>query len=147
LKYVISGILFIVVFIYAYPVIFGPSQVIESVDIFNEDENIVVQIDFAVPVRYENHFPEKKGEMLQVKCRLVSLSAVDRKEIYSIENLRPELVKQISLVNITYEGGVPGGPFITLLFNKAVEYEVREDSQLKSLYVIFAKNKIINIKS
>ena len=147
MKYVISGIVLLVVFVYAYPVIFGPSQVIESVDIFTEDENVVVQIDFSVPVRYENHFPETTGEMLQLKCRLVSLAKIDRKEIISIDTLRPELVKQISLVNITFEGGVPGGPYVTLLFNKPVEYEVREDSQLKSLFVIFAKNKIINNKS
>lgn len=147
MKYIISTAILIIVFVYAYPIIFGPSQVIEGVNVFTIDKNIIVQIDFSVPVRYENHFPEKTGEMLQIKCRLITLAQINNKEIISMETLRPELVKQISLVNITFEGGVPGGPYVTLLFNKPVEYEVREDSQLKSLFVFFAKNKLTNSKS
>jgi len=147
LKYVISLIAFVIVLFYAYPVIFGPSNVIEAVDIFVENDNIVVQIDFSIPVRYENHFPEKKGEMLQVKCRLVSLAQIKRKEIVNLGTLRPELVKQISLMNITFEGGVQGGPYLTLLFSEPVEYQVKESPQLKSMFVIFAKNKTLNNKS
>jgi len=143
LKYAISLLVIIVVFVYAYPVIFGPSQVIESVDIFTENDKVVVQIDFSIPVRYVNHFPEDTGEMLQIKFRLVSLAKLDRKEIISSESLRPELVKQISLVNITFEGGVPDGPYITLLFDKPVQFEVRDDEHLKSLFVVFSKNKTI----
>lgn len=144
MKYAISALVFIVVFVYAYPVIFGPSQVIETVDIFKEDENIVVQIDFSIPVRYVNHFPKNTGEILQIKFRLVSLAQADRKEIISSKSLRPELVKQISLVNITFEGGVPDGPYVTFLFDKPMKYEVREDAQLKSLFVVFAKDKTLN---
>ncbi len=144
MKYAISAIIFIVVLVYAYPVIFGPSQVIEAVDIFTEDENVVIQVDFSIPVRYVNHFPANTGEILQIKFRLVSLAQLDRKEIISSESLRPELVKQISLVNITFEGGVPDGPYITFLFDKPIKYEVREDAQLKSLFVVFEKDKAIN---
>lgn len=147
MKYLISGLVFIVVLIYAYPVLFGPSNVVKEVDIFTEDENVVLQIDFDVPIRYEDHFPEKMGEILQVKFRLVSLSNVTRKEVISPETLRPELVDLISLVNITFEGGVPGGPLLTLLFSKPVTYEVREDVQLKSLFVVFSKVKLMNGKS
>ena len=143
MKQVIAAIIFIAVLGYAYPVIFGPSQVIEAVDIFTEDEAIVVQVDFGVPVRYEEHYPEKTGEILQIKCRLVSLSGISKKEIVSITTLRPELVDQISLVNVTYEGGVPGGPLLTMLFSEPVKYEVREDPQLKSLFVVFPK---VNLK-
>ena len=141
MKHLIAGIVFIVVLVYSYPVIFGPSQVIESVDIFTEDETIVLQVDFSVPVRYENHFPESMGEILQIKCRLVSLGGANEKEIVSPTTLRPELVDQISLVNVTYEGGVPGGPFLTILFSEPVKYQVREDTQLKSLFVVFPKAK------
>lgn len=139
MKQVIAVIIFVVVLGYAYPVIFGPSQVIEAVDIFTEDETIVVQVDFGVPVRYENHYPDKSGEILQVKVRLVSLSGISQKEIVSITTLRPELVEQISLVNLSYEGGVPGGPLLTMLFSEPVKYEIRPDPQLKSLFVVFPK--------
>ena len=147
MKYLISGLVFIVVLIYAYPVLFGPSNVVEGVDIFTEDENVILQIDFDVPIRYEDHFPETSGEILQVKFRLVSLSEVTRKEVISPETLRPELVELISLVNITFEGGVPGGPLLTLLFSKPVTYEVREDAQLKSVFIVFSKAKLMKNKS
>lgn len=144
MKQLIAGIIFVLILVYAYPVIFGPSQVIEAVDIFTEDESVVLQIDFTVPVRYEDHYPEQTGEILQIKCRLVSLAGVNKKEIVSIPGLRPELVKQISLVNISFEGGVEGGPLLTMLFSKPVKFEVREDPQLKSMFVVFSKASLKN---
>ena len=62
-------------FYYAWPLITGPSRVLEDVTAFSENNAVVVQVNFSVPVRYEDHFPQRSGEFLQIKLRLVSLGS------------------------------------------------------------------------
>ena len=147
MKYIVIVILILIGLYYVYPLVIGPEQVIKDVNAFVEDDDIVIQIGFSVPVRYENHFPEKFGEALQIKFRLISLGKVKKKEIIGRDALRPEMAKLTSLVNISYEGNVPGGPFLTLLFSRPVEFEVREDSSLQSLIVVLPKQAVVKSKS
>ena len=124
-------------FYYAWPLITGPSIVIDEVTAFSENDAVVMQVNFAVPVRYENHFPESSGEFLQVKVRLVSLGKTQWKESLGLSKVRPELAKQVGLVNVAFEGDVEGGPLVTFLFTRAVEFELRQDTGMNTLMVVF----------
>ena len=124
-------------FYYAWPLITGPSVVIDEVTAFSENDAVVMQVNFAVPVRYENHFPERSGEFLQVKVRLVSLGKTQWKESLGLSKVRPELAKQVGLVNVAFEGDVEGGPLVTFLFTRAVEFELRQDTGMNTLMVVF----------
>ena len=71
----------------------------------------VIDIEFNGAVRYLGHFPEKKGEILQVKFRTITFDS--EKDSYSI-------LKKLQLTghsksnyidDVIYEGDVPGGPF------------------------------------
>ena len=137
MKYLIAIVTVALGFYYAWPLITGPSRVIEDVTAFSENDAVVMQVNFAVPVRYENHFPERSGEFLQVKLRLVSLGKTKWKESLGLSKVRPELAKQVGLVNIAYEGDVEGGPLVTFLFTRAAEFELRQDTGMSSLTVVF----------
>jgi hypothetical protein len=136
-KYLIAIVVAALGFYYAWPLITGPSRVIDEVTAFSENNAVVVQVNFAVPVRYENHFPERNGEFLQVKMRLVSLGKTQWKESLGLSKVRPELAKQIGLVNVAYEGDVEGGPLVTFLFNRPVEFELRQDTGMNAFMVAF----------
>lgn len=124
-------------FYYAWPLITGPSRVLEDVTAFSENNTVVMQVNFSVPVRYEDHFPQRSGEFLQIKLRLVSLGATQWKESLGLSKVRPELARQIGLVNVAFEGDVEGGPLVTFLFNRTAEFELRQDSGTNTLLVVF----------
>ena len=110
---------------------------LEDVTAFSENNAVVVQVNFSVPVRYEDHFPQRSGEFLQIKLRLVSLGSTQWKESLGLSKVRPELARQIGLVNVAFEGDVEGGPLVTFLFNRTVEFELRQDSGTNTLMVVF----------
>lgn len=132
---------------YVYPLLVGPSHVIKDVNAFVEDDNVVIQVNFNAPIRYEDHFPQNYGQALQVKFRLIALHNTEEKEVIAQEAIRPELAKLTSLVNITFEGNVPDGPLLTFLFNRPVEYEVHQDKSLHGLVVVLPKSKLVKAES
>ena len=137
MKYFIAILVVAFGFYYAWPLITGPSRVLEDVTAFSENNAVVVQVNFSVPVRYEDHFPQRSGEFLQIKLRLVSLGSTQWKESLGLSKVRPELARQIGLVNVAFEGDVEGGPLVTFLFNRTVEFELRQDSGTNTLMVVF----------
>ncbi len=137
MKSLIAIIVVALGFYYAWPLIIAPSRVIEDVTAFSENGAVVVQVNFIVPVRYENHFPEHNGEFLQVKLRLISLGKTQWRESLGLSKVRPELAKQVGLVNVAFEGDVEGGPLITFLFTRAAEFELRQDTGMNTLMVVF----------
>lgn len=140
MKYLIAIVVAALGFYYAWPLITGPSLVIEDVTAFSENNAVVMQVNFAVPIRYENHFPEHSGEFLQIKLRLISLGKTQWKESLGISKVRPELAKQVGLVNVAFEGDVEGGPFVTFLFARTVNFEVRQNTGMNTLMVVFPAN-------
>lgn len=140
MKYIIAAVIAILGFYYAYPLIIGPDHVIDDVTAFTENNTVVVQVNFAVPVRYENHFPQKNGEFLQVKTRLVSLGKTHWRESVGLGNVRHELARQIGLVNVAFEGDTEGGPLVTFLFNRVTEFQIRQDTSMTTLVVVFPKS-------
>lgn len=139
MKYIFAVVVALLGFYYAYPLIMGPDRVIDDVTAFAENNTVVVQVNFAVPVRYENHFPQKAGEFLQVKTRLVSLGKTHWRESVGQGSVRPELARQIGLVNIAFEGDAEGGPLVTFLFNRVTEFQIRQDTSMNTLVVVFPK--------
>lgn len=140
MKYFIAVVVAILTLYYAYPLIVGPDRVIDDVTAFTENNAVAIQVNFAVPVRYENHFPQKSGEFLQVKTRLVTLGKTHWRESLGLGAVRPELARQIGLVNIAFEGDAEGGPLVTFLFNRETNFHIRQDTSMSTLVVIFPKS-------
>ena len=132
-------------------------SVLQGIQITEKETAIEFQIDFAQPLQYLRHFPPNAGEILQIqllvpierpKDDLVgaatdanSASAKDSiPATAKRESILPPMSNTAPLVNVTYEGDVPGGPFLTLRFRYAVEYSLAGGPGGKSLVVSVKKD-------
>lgn len=113
----------------------APDEIIDDILVFEQGDSVVIQTRFAVPVRYENHFPEGEGEVLQVKVRTVTLTGGDKNQYIGRGALLRGFAEQVPLTDVAYEGGVPGGPFVTYRFSRPVHYGITEDLAERSLLI------------
>lgn len=135
MKYFVGFILLGLGIAYLYPLFFEHENVIEDVVMFTDNDKAVVQVQFSSPLRYENHYPETGGQFLQVKFRLVTPIQPSIRQTVSQEKMKTDVVNLTSLANISYEGNVPGGPLLTMLFTRPVEYDVSVSEDLESIIV------------
>ncbi len=135
MKYFIGIVLLVLGIYYVLPLFTSTDQVIEDVVMFTDDNKAVVQVHFSGPIRYEDHFPEGNSNFLQVKLRMVALNQSRKREVVAQEKLKTDIVQRTSLVNISYEGNVPGGPLLTFLFTRPVDFSVRTSDSLDSIIV------------
>lgn len=115
----------------------GSGDVVADVLFTSDKTEKNLDIEFQSPVRYLGHFPEQKGDILQIKFRAIAFDAT--RDNYS-------LVEKLNLVDITrkdyiddvrYEGNVPGGPFIVIRFTRPVSFIVTEGTGLRSININF----------
>ncbi len=135
MKYVIGFILLALGAYYIVPLFTATDQVIKDVVMFTDNGKAVVQVHFSGPIRYENHFPDGNSNFLQVKFHLVSLQRHAHREVVPQDLIKTEVVQRTSLMNISYEGDVPGGPFLTFLFTRPVDFSVKPSESLDSIIV------------
>ena len=125
------------------------SQVIlDEIKIKEVEGATVVDVLFGVPLKYQKHFPQKLGEIVQIQLDL-DIDPDDEKsrELHKEvreggELLSPEGQKSV-LVYVTYEEGVPGGPYLTLRFSHSVQFEVIAGPDSKSISVKVFNDKAV----
>ncbi|MBL1275943.1 MAG: hypothetical protein COB30_007635 [Ectothiorhodospiraceae bacterium] len=129
--------------------------VLDEIKVHEEDDATSIEIFFGLPLRYLKHFPQKMGEIVQIQLEL-GLDEGERRDRHKEvreggELLSPEGQESV-LVYVTYEEGVPGGPYLTLRFSHMVRFDVLSGPDRKSLSVKVyhddpsQKNKLIDIK-
>jgi len=122
---------------FIYITFFGekPESLVAEVVLTKDKELRNLQVDFASPVRYIGHFPEKDGDILQIKLRAISFH--DFSENYSLIDtlLQTAEAKDNHIKDIRYEGNVPGGPFLIIKFSQPVSYQVDEGDGLKAMLI------------
>jgi len=129
------------------------ATVLQGIQITEKEAAIELQIDFAQSLQYLRHFPPNAGEILQIqlqapverpkdeKADAVGESAKDTASATAKrESMLPPVNDVVPLVNVTYEGDVPGGPFLTLRFRFAVDYTVSGGPGGKSVVVSVKKD-------
>jgi outer membrane protein assembly factor BamD (BamD/ComL family) len=110
--------------------------VLDEIKIKETETTTVVDVLFGLPLEYLKHFPQKTGEILQIQ---LSLKKEEHREIHKEvreggELLTPDGKKSV-LVYVTYEEGVPGGPYLTLRFSQQVHFDVSQGPDRRSLRV------------
>ncbi|MCG6968882.1 MAG: hypothetical protein LJE85_03855 [Gammaproteobacteria bacterium] len=122
---------------FIYLTFFGekPDTLVADVVIIKDKDASNLQVEFASPVRHLGHFPEKQGDLLQIKLRAISFH--DFNESYSLINtfIQSHEAKDSLITDIRYEGNVPGGPFLTIKFTQPVSYQVNEGDGLKAMLI------------
>lgn len=118
--------------------------VLDEIKIKDIGDFTIVDILFGVPLKYQKHFPQRTGEIVQIQLSLDLDKAADpgtsehrqiHKEVREGgELISPDGGKSV-LVYVTYEEGVPGGPYLTLRFSHSVRFEVLSGPSRRSLSV------------
>ena len=125
--------------IYLYMTFGGdrPAHLVSAMVMASEKENKNLDIDFHTPVRYAGHFPETHGDLFQIQLRPITIESYP--ENYSMMNtfLTRNLPDDANLLDIRYEGDVPGGPLIVLHFKKPVEFKIKEADGLRGLHISY----------
>lgn len=120
--------------------------VLDEVQIKDVGQTTVVDVLFGLPLEYIKHFPQKAGEIVQIQLRLESKEQrALHKEVREGGELHSPAGKDSVLVYVTYEEGVPGGPYLTLRFTQQVTFEVTQGVDRKSLRVIVERDEPVPI--
>ena len=116
--------------------VFASETVLDDVKITAEDGMTTIEIDLGLPLDYVKHFPQTFGEILQIQLQLdKSRDRRIHKEVRQGSDIKPPPGHEPLLVYVTYEEGVPGGPYLTLRFAHPVRFEVLAGSSLTTLTV------------
>jgi hypothetical protein len=111
-------------------------KVLKNIRVKKEGEELRYTFDFGIPLNYVKHFPTRSGEILQIQ--LLKEEPQDRgahKEVRQGAELAPPQGTAPLLIYVTYEEGVPGGPYLTLRFARSVSFTVEPGDSLTSLGV------------
>ena len=114
--------------------------VLDEIKIKKGEGTTIIDVLFGVPLKYQKHFPQKSGEIVQIQLDLdIDPGDESAREIHKEvreggELLSPAGQKSV-LVYVTYEEGVPGGPYLTLRFSHSVQFEVIAGPDRKSLSI------------
>lgn len=129
------GTLAVLGLLYLLDVFTLPEKVLDDVVVFDEGTQVVLQVKFAVGVRYESHFPTGRTDFLQIKLREVSFGGTKKNEYIGGESILPGFAEKVPVLDIAYEPNVPGGPFLSVRFKEPVSVQVSEDSSLRAINV------------
>jgi len=108
-------------------------EILKDIYVEKRDDFVRVEMEFNFPIRYVNHFPQDKGDELRI--RLEPLLFEDTRILLSRESIKiPYEIEEI-VSEITYEGDIQGGPYLTVRFNEEVRYSVFQGSDFRSLVI------------
>lgn len=110
-------------------------SVIDDVTITEEFDCTRIAVKFSFPVRYVNHFPGGSGEDLRIQLEPIITRALDSEGLFSREEplLPPGAFDP--LVELVYEGKIDGGPYLTLYFDREMEFKVEQGADFRSILV------------
>ena len=140
-RFIIFILVFSAIFLFASSAF---SRLVNEVDIRTRSTGYEIRVNFFLPMRYISHRPQTKGNILRIQLR---------PSVIGLNN--PETIEQLSerqflswdrsvgipLREMTYEGGVPDRPELTLRFTRDVEFDVRNSSDLRTLVIVVRTEK------
>lgn len=80
----------------------------ENITVVDDIHRSEVRINFSFPLRYENHFPKKKGKEIRVNFRPMTISRVDFDALYKREAVVPEKTELVPLELVVFESESAG---------------------------------------
>jgi hypothetical protein len=114
-------------------------RVLEEVLVAETPDAWEVHVGLSFPARYERHFPLHEGRELRVTMQPLAVSAVDASELSGRESVRPQGAGAMGLMEVTWEGDVGEGPYLTFTFTHPVSFWVRQGKDFRSLVVTVPK--------
>lgn len=110
-------------------------KILDRLDVHETDAVTTVRISLTTRVRYDSHFPYESGKELRIRITPFGISADDLKALFKRETLVPYEHEDLPLDEVVYEGDIEGGPYLTLFFNRCVDFWVEQGRDSRSIVV------------
>ena len=115
-------------------------RIISDVATVEQPDRTDLNIMFTFPVRYIRHFPEDYGDTVEIQLKDIMVSEIDADLLRRRESVRLPKLSTVPLLDISYEGDLPGGPYLTIRFLASVAFAVKQGSDFRSLTVSVFNN-------
>ncbi|MDH5327732.1 MAG: tetratricopeptide repeat protein [Gammaproteobacteria bacterium] len=116
--------------------------VLQDIKITKEGAATQVEISLGRALGYVKHFPQTFGEIIQIQLLLdADKQRLIHKEMRQGKELQAVAGGKQPLTYVTYEEGVPGGPYLTLRFTHPMEFTVEAKSDTSLLITLTEKQQ------
>ena len=115
-------------------------RIISDISVTERADKTEFSIHFTFPIRYVKHFPNEFGDTIEIQLKEVLVNIDDADLLKERESIRLPDASYIPLLDISYEGDLPGGPYLTVRFLKPVAYKVHQGADFRSLLVTVNNN-------
>ena len=124
-RFIAAACIVMVMFAVPDATLAATTKVLKNINLKTSGNETKLTIDFGIPLRYVKHFPATSGEILQIQLLLEKDQGRNiHKEVKQGPELAPSDGTEPLLIYLTYEEGVPGGPYLTLRFARRVSFEL-----------------------
>jgi hypothetical protein len=110
-------------------------KILDTLEVYETDAVTTVRINLTTRVRYDSHFPYESGRELRIRITPFGISADDLQALHRRETLVPFEHEDLQLDEVVYEGDIEGGPYLTLFFNRCVDFWVEQGRDSRSIVV------------
>lgn len=116
---------------------FNPNRhLVTDIVLVRAEGEKTLDIKFSAPVRFVGSLPTATGDIVQLRLRPIAIDDFSENVSLLEQYMSQEDGKEIYLKEMHYEGNVPGGPFLVLLFSKPMKFQVKETDALLGLSII-----------
>lgn len=104
----------------------------DDVIIRTTDSGFEIEVKFFAPLRYQSHWPQNSGDIVEIQLRLEVVNTPDRIERY---NLSWDTRSGIPLQEVLFDGQDVESPSLILRFTEDVDFTVRNSADVRSLII------------
>lgn len=110
-------------------------KILDTLDVVEGEGVTTLRISLTTRVRYVRHFPYESGQELRIKITPFGISRDNADALFERETLVPFDHDDLPLNEVVYEGDIEGGPYLTLIFSRCVDFWVEQGGDSRSIVV------------
>jgi len=112
------------------------AQVLDDIEVTGRNGSTVIQVNFAVPVRYIKHFPTEPAKTLRVYLRVTPSRDSSQQQVPERRTLRAPPGGRVPLLDVTYERDAAAEPQLVVRFSEPVQVTIRQGQNSRSIQII-----------
>lgn len=110
--------------------------ILDTVLIEPLDDGARIRLEFLCPVQYKTHFPHYTGDELRIRLEPVRVCPGEEDTARNRGATPADDPTAAWLSDVIYDGEIPGGPFVSLHFERQMVFEVLQGADFRSIIVL-----------